>query len=262
MGLNHMNGRVQDAVTGVFLSPDPVIGKPYFTPEYNRYSYVDNNPVTMVDPSGFDGCVSADDRVIPCANGDSQNGDSPAEITAPGDPNAGWECSLMTCPDLLSPGGRYPQLDPNPAPVTISPGQSPGGQGSAGGGNPNKSTQPTPAPSPKLPIPAPALLPVPVPHPKRPDPLNIPLPCIASRANNSQRLNNIKLGAAGGGLITGVVAANLFGFPEVEAIEGVGGLLGAVSALGDSGLIAFSYAPYGAIAGGVTGNLLTPGLCP
>jgi len=54
MGLNHMNGRVQDAANGRFLSPDPYITDPLNTQNYNRYSYVYNNPATFMDPTGFD----------------------------------------------------------------------------------------------------------------------------------------------------------------------------------------------------------------
>ncbi len=53
MGLNHMNGRVQDALTARFLSADPYISEPGNTQAYNRYSYVNNNPLTFVDPTGF-----------------------------------------------------------------------------------------------------------------------------------------------------------------------------------------------------------------
>jgi len=53
MGLNHMNGRVEDAILGRFLSPDPHVPDPTDAQSYNRYSYVNNNPVTMSDPSGF-----------------------------------------------------------------------------------------------------------------------------------------------------------------------------------------------------------------
>lgn len=56
MGLNHMNGRVQDAITGRFLSADPYIFQPGNTQGYNRYSYVMNNPLTFTDPSGFETC--------------------------------------------------------------------------------------------------------------------------------------------------------------------------------------------------------------
>jgi hypothetical protein len=40
MGLNHMNGRVEDAILGRFLSPDPHIPDPTNAQRYNRYSYV------------------------------------------------------------------------------------------------------------------------------------------------------------------------------------------------------------------------------
>jgi RHS repeat-associated protein len=53
MGLNDMNGRIQDAVTGRFLSADPYISEPGNTQNYNRYSYVLNNPLSYVDPSGM-----------------------------------------------------------------------------------------------------------------------------------------------------------------------------------------------------------------
>jgi RHS repeat-associated protein len=54
MGLNHMNGRVQDAVTGRFLSADPYVPNPANSQSYNRFSYAMNNPLTYTDPSGFD----------------------------------------------------------------------------------------------------------------------------------------------------------------------------------------------------------------
>jgi RHS repeat-associated protein len=53
MGLNHMNGRVQDSVTGRFLSPDPYVPDVGSSQPYNRYTYVINNPLSFVDPSGF-----------------------------------------------------------------------------------------------------------------------------------------------------------------------------------------------------------------
>lgn len=53
LGLNHMNGRVQDAITGRFLSADPYITEPGNTQNYNRYSYVNNNPLSYTDPSGY-----------------------------------------------------------------------------------------------------------------------------------------------------------------------------------------------------------------
>jgi RHS repeat-associated protein len=53
MGLIHMNGRVQDPTIGRFLSPDPFVFEPQLTQGFNRYAYVNNNPQSYVDPSGF-----------------------------------------------------------------------------------------------------------------------------------------------------------------------------------------------------------------
>ena len=53
IGLVHMNGRVYDPVLGRFLSADPFIQYPEDTQSWNRYSYVFNNPLSFVDPSGY-----------------------------------------------------------------------------------------------------------------------------------------------------------------------------------------------------------------
>ena len=57
VNLIHMNGRVYDPVLGRFLSADPYVQAPLFSQSYNRYSYVWNNPLSMVDPSGYQGKV-------------------------------------------------------------------------------------------------------------------------------------------------------------------------------------------------------------
>ncbi len=54
VGLIHMNGRVYDPVIGRFLTPDPLVQAPNNTQSYNRYSYVFNNPLSFVDPSGYE----------------------------------------------------------------------------------------------------------------------------------------------------------------------------------------------------------------
>jgi RHS repeat-associated protein len=53
MGMNHMNGRVEDAITGRMLSADPHVPDRTNPQSYNRYTYVNNNPLTATDPSGF-----------------------------------------------------------------------------------------------------------------------------------------------------------------------------------------------------------------
>ena len=53
IGLIHMNGRIYDPNLGRFLSADPLIQAPYNSQSYNRYSYVMNNPLSLLDPSGY-----------------------------------------------------------------------------------------------------------------------------------------------------------------------------------------------------------------
>lgn len=48
-----MNGRIYDPTLGRFLQADPFIQAPKNSQNYNRYSYVLNNPMSIVDPSGF-----------------------------------------------------------------------------------------------------------------------------------------------------------------------------------------------------------------
>jgi RHS repeat-associated protein len=57
MGLNHLNGRIEDSITGRFLSPDPRGTIRGNTQSWNRYSYVNNNPLTFIDPTGFNRCI-------------------------------------------------------------------------------------------------------------------------------------------------------------------------------------------------------------
>lgn len=49
----NMDGRIYDPVVGRFLSPDPVVQSPEFTQSLNRYAYCLNNPLSLVDPSGY-----------------------------------------------------------------------------------------------------------------------------------------------------------------------------------------------------------------
>ena len=65
-GLNYMQARYYDPVIGRFLSVDPVgfmdTGHPGY---FNRYSYVQNDPINMIDPLGL--CsTSADGGLTDC----------------------------------------------------------------------------------------------------------------------------------------------------------------------------------------------------
>ena len=53
LGIIHMNGRIYDPTLGRFLQADPHIQAPTNSQNYNRYSYVLNNPMSYTDPSGY-----------------------------------------------------------------------------------------------------------------------------------------------------------------------------------------------------------------
>ncbi len=52
IGLVHMNGRIYDPLLGRFLSADTVVQFPGNLQSFNRYSYVQNNPLTFKDDTG------------------------------------------------------------------------------------------------------------------------------------------------------------------------------------------------------------------
>jgi RHS repeat-associated protein len=51
--LIHMNGRMLDPMIGRFLSTDPIVDGANTSQGYDRMSYVANNPLALVDPSGY-----------------------------------------------------------------------------------------------------------------------------------------------------------------------------------------------------------------
>lgn len=52
-GLIHMQGRVYNPETRLFLSPDPVTAAPASASGYSRYVYASNDPVNRTDPFGY-----------------------------------------------------------------------------------------------------------------------------------------------------------------------------------------------------------------
>ena len=51
--LVHMNGRIYEPTIGRFLSPDPYVGQDWDLQSFNRYSYINNAPLSGTDPSGY-----------------------------------------------------------------------------------------------------------------------------------------------------------------------------------------------------------------
>jgi len=139
MGLNDMNGRLQDAVTGRFLSADPVFDTQQGTQAFNRYAYVGNNPLTFSDPSGFESDAAQDPHVRPPYLAvEGSIGDLNFLNGHVGFANRPHRKILPNRPDPpLSP----PPTDPRPTPPTAPPavpnvpscGQGCGGEGSIKG---------------------------------------------------------------------------------------------------------------------------------
>lgn len=53
-GVNLLLARIYDPQTGRFLSADPIIHDPSSLQDYNRYTYAGNNPLILIDPTGYD----------------------------------------------------------------------------------------------------------------------------------------------------------------------------------------------------------------
>ncbi|HVX91557.1 MAG TPA: RHS repeat-associated core domain-containing protein, partial [Candidatus Paceibacterota bacterium] len=56
--LINLNARLYDPTIGRFLTPDSVVPDPSDAQSYNRYTYVDNRPLSFTDPTGQSGCQS------------------------------------------------------------------------------------------------------------------------------------------------------------------------------------------------------------
>ena len=82
LGLNHMNGRVEDAVSGTFLSPDPYVTDPENTQDYYRYAYVYNRPLSYLDPTGFGTVPDCEDIYVAATTAQDQGGGGNSQANA------------------------------------------------------------------------------------------------------------------------------------------------------------------------------------
>lgn len=53
LGLTDMGGRVFDPLAGRFTTADPIMQAPFFSQGQNRYAYVLNDPINLIDPTGM-----------------------------------------------------------------------------------------------------------------------------------------------------------------------------------------------------------------
>ena len=75
LGIYHYQSRFYSPKLGRFLSADSIVPNPFNPQDYNRYSYVRNNPVRYTDPSGHRACITQEE----CADmGTTPNGGTPS----------------------------------------------------------------------------------------------------------------------------------------------------------------------------------------
>lgn len=108
-GLIHMNGRIYDPQLGRFLSPDPFVVDPADSQSYNRYSYVRNNPLSAIDPSGY---TEDDPNVGTCNN---QNAGNLEECTHQQEQSQG--CGQGGCPNSRNDSGIMEEVVATGSPI-------------------------------------------------------------------------------------------------------------------------------------------------
>ncbi|MGH1348969.1 MAG: polymorphic toxin-type HINT domain-containing protein [Nannocystales bacterium] len=122
MGLINMRGRMYSPVLARFLSVDPVIESAADAQTWNAYSYVSNNPLRYVDPSGL--CREATDWSEPKDNGH-------------GTINR-WRTDGSDC-DRGSVPQEVPPQDTGPSGGSTGTGDTGGGGGRSGAGGNSES---------------------------------------------------------------------------------------------------------------------------
>jgi RHS repeat-associated protein len=132
VGLVNMRGRIYDPALGRFLTPDPVVQGIAGSQGWNSYSYVHNNPLNFVDPSGFQ---AADlDSLPPDVVGDDHyvQGNVPAAPTPPATPtSAPAPYAVNQAADSEVPPGLQAPAAPAAPALPPAPGLPPPGAAAA-----------------------------------------------------------------------------------------------------------------------------------
>jgi RHS repeat-associated protein len=130
LDLIDMGGRIYDQSTRRFLSADPFVQEPLLSQSYNRYSYVRNNPATLIDPSGFQS-EDLDPCWLWCPFGDSNAPGEGGGSGAGGGQVAGGQTTSEPLRDGRASQSQTTSTDD--ANQTNGPHGPGGGRGSGGG---------------------------------------------------------------------------------------------------------------------------------
>jgi RHS repeat-associated protein len=164
-GLVNMKGRMYDPKIGRFLSADPLVASPFFSQGHNRYAYVFNNPLVLIDPSGLqeqgpNWAQAAWNAITSFFSGSSSSSSSTSAPTSPVGPPVGAAEGPPTAPGdqgkaiamaqanaQAQEAGRQSSVGPGGASAPVSGSDGPrytpmggggpaGPQGGAGGAGP------------------------------------------------------------------------------------------------------------------------------
>jgi len=106
-GLINMNARLYDPVLGRFISADTVIPEPGNMQSFNRYSYVLNNPLLYIDPTGHSWWTSfRDSFLVPVAQQVTTWVVAAVLITAGVDPMTAYGIGGFTSSLIFGGNGR------------------------------------------------------------------------------------------------------------------------------------------------------------
>jgi RHS repeat-associated protein len=113
VGLINMRGRVLDPKVGRFITTDPIVADLYFGQTLNGYSYVVNNPLSLVDPSGFE---PEQPPILPIREKEwkDANGEIRVDLTYPprkGSKKEAAEFGAAAPPTDVDTTGSSPEID-------------------------------------------------------------------------------------------------------------------------------------------------------
>jgi RHS repeat-associated protein len=92
-GLYNYDARLYDPIIGRFASADPIVQAPFYSQSFNRYAYVQNNPLIYIDPSGYESSENDDD-----ADDDADDDVNDPDEDACADPDCDCEYGIEPAP--------------------------------------------------------------------------------------------------------------------------------------------------------------------